>query len=158
GVVGALVAIAFTYFNILLRRGFHLMPAICRPVVGGLVLGTLGAFWSGYALTFGELQINDLIEEVHAHPSIALLVTAAAAKFIGTSATISSAWRRGFIIPLSFIGASLGQLWHMQTPGMTEEVVLTAALMVAVNTGVTKTPVGSMLVVTQMAGLQLLPT
>jgi H+/Cl- antiporter ClcA len=33
-----------------------------------------------------------------------------------------------------------------------------AALMVAINTGVTKTPLGSTLVVTKMAGLPLLPT
>jgi hypothetical protein len=33
-----------------------------------------------------------------------------------------------------------------------------AALMVACNVGVTKTPLGSVLVVTEMAGLQLLPT
>ena len=36
--------------------------------------------------------------------------------------------------------------------------MLIAAFMVALNTGVTKTPLGSTLVVTRMAGLQLLPT
>jgi H+/Cl- antiporter ClcA len=33
-----------------------------------------------------------------------------------------------------------------------------AAFMAAANTGVTKTPLGSTLVVTEMAGIQLLPT
>ena len=32
------------------------------------------------------------------------------------------------------------------------------ALMAALNTGVTKTPIGSTIVVTEMAGLSLLPT
>ena len=33
-----------------------------------------------------------------------------------------------------------------------------AAFMAAINVGVTKTPLGSTLVVTEMAGLQVLPT
>ena len=36
--------------------------------------------------------------------------------------------------------------------------MLMAACMVAANTGVTKTPLGSTLVVTEMAGIHLLPT
>ena len=66
-------------------------------------------------------------------------------------------WRGGFIIPLFFIGVAAGRLTHLAFPG-TNEVVLMAAFMAATNTGVTKTPLGSTLVVTQMAGLQLLPT
>ena len=38
------------------------------------------------------------------------------------------------------------------------QVVMMAAFMAAVNVGVTKTPLGSTLVVTEMAGLQVLPT
>jgi H+/Cl- antiporter ClcA len=58
---------------------------------------------------------------------------------------------------LFFIGAALGRLWHLALPS-TNEVMLMAGLMVAINTGVTKTPLGSTLVVTEMAGLPLLPT
>lgn len=158
GVVGAVVAIAFTYFNLGLQKCFQQLPSLARPILGGLVLGLLGAFWSGYALTFGEVQVNELIAEAGNHPTVVLFVTAALAKFVGSSVTISSGWRGGFIIPLFFIGASLGELWHHVIPGTTEPVVLMAALMVAINTGVTKTPIGSMLVVTEMAGIQLLPT
>ena len=39
----------------------------------------------------------------------------------------------------------------------TNQVLLIAALMAAVNCGVTKTPVGSALVVSEMAGLRLVP-
>lgn len=158
GMAGALVAVLFTYSNVILRRMFHMVPAIVRPILGGLVLGTLGAFWSGYVLTFGELQISELLVKAHQNHVAMFFVTAAVAKFIGTSVTISSGWRGGFIIPLFFIGAALGQLWHMEMPNLTEPVVLMAALMVAINTGVTKTPIGSVLVVTEMAGIQLLPT
>ena len=158
GAVGAVVAVAFTYFNLALRRLFHQLPMTARPVLGGVILGLLGAFWSGYALTFGELQINELLSKTGEHPMAAFFITAAVAKFLGTSITISSGWRGGFIIPLFFIGAAIGQLWHFLMPGQTNAVVLMAALMVAINTGVTKTPIGSMLVVTEMAGLELMPT
>ncbi len=66
-------------------------------------------------------------------------------------------WKGGFIIPLFFIGACLGRAGHVCFPH-TNEAVLIAALMVACNVGVTKTPLGSVLVVTEMAGVTLLPT
>ncbi len=60
GVAGAVVAIAFTYLTRVLQWGLrHLRPEV-RPLIGGLVLGGL-AFWSPYALTFGEAQINGLL-------------------------------------------------------------------------------------------------
>lgn len=153
GVAGAIVAGIFTYGNKVLGRFFAKMPAMSRPVIGGLILGLL-ALWSPYALTFGEAQVNVLIP---ANATVLLLITAAAAKLIGTSVTLSSGWKGGFIIPMFFIGVSLGRLWHLELP-YTNEVVMMAAMMAAINTGVTKTPIGSTLVVTAMAGLHLLPT
>ena len=70
--------------------------------------------------------------------------------------TLSSGWRGGFIIPLFFIGVALGRLGHTLLPG-SNEVVLMAAIMAAATCGVTKTPIGSALVVAEMSGLRLLP-
>ena len=56
-----------------------------------------------------------------------------------------------------FIGVAAGRLFHIVVPS-TNEVVMMAAFMAAINVGVTKTPIGSTLVVTEMAGLQILPT
>ena len=152
GVAGAMVAILFTYLTRGARAVFRWIPPSLRPVLGGAILGGL-AFWSPYALTFGEAQINGL-----AFRKAALLVfaIAAAAKIVGTTVTLSSGWRGGFIIPMFFIGVALGRLGHGLIPG-TNEVVLMSCLMVAINVGVTKTPLGSTLVVTEMAGLQLIP-
>jgi H+/Cl- antiporter ClcA len=153
GVAGAAVAVVFTYLSSALRAGLRRVPTGLRPVLGGLGLGLL-AFWSPYALTLGEAQIDPLI----ARRAVAgVLITAAMAKLLGTSLTLSSGWRGGFIIPLFFIGAALGRLLHLMAPG-TNEVVLMTAMMAAVNVGVTKTPLGSTLVVTEMAGLVLVPT
>ena len=153
GIVAALIATLFTYTNTFLRQAFRFLPSMTRPVVGGILLGVLG-LWSSYALTYGETQVNTVIASQF---SIGALAVIAFAKFLGTSVTISSGWRGGFIIPLFFIGMALGSLWHGLVPS-TNELVLVAALMAALNTGVTKTPIGSTIVVTEMAGLRMLPT
>jgi H+/Cl- antiporter ClcA len=154
GLGGALTAIVFTYLSTLLRTGARkLMPGL-RPVVGGLILAALGLA-SVYSLTYGESQINDIL--AHHGGTVAFFALAAFAKLLGTSVTLSSEWRGGFIIPMFFIGACLGRAMHVLAPG-TNEAVMVAALMAAGNAGVTKTPIGSTLVVSEMAGFRLLPT
>jgi H+/Cl- antiporter ClcA len=152
GIAGAAVSAIFTYLTIGARAIFRWLPPTFRPIVGGAILGGL-AFWSPYALTFGEAQINGL---AFRNAALIVFVVAAAAKLVGTTITLSSGWRGGFIIPMFFIGVALGRLGHGLLPG-TNEVVLMSCLMVAINVGVTKTPLGSTLVVTEMAGLQLIP-
>jgi H+/Cl- antiporter ClcA len=153
GVAGAAVAVAFTYLTINCRKVFEYMSPTMRSTVGGVVLGLL-AMLSPFALKFGEIQLDAVLNA----PAVAtFFIVVVLAKMIGTATTVSSGWRGGFIIPLFFIGAALGRLWHLAVPS-TNEVMLMAALMVAINTGVTKTPLGSTLVVTEMAGLPLLPT
>jgi H+/Cl- antiporter ClcA len=155
GIAGALVAVAFTYLNLWLRRGFRLLPAFVRPLAGGLALAGLG-LWSTYALTFGEVQTAHVLSTRNV--AVGVLGAAVVAKLLGTSVTISSGWRGGFIIPLFFIGATLGQLAHAELLPHVSAAVLCAALMASINVGVTKTPVGSTLVVAEMAGMRLLPT
>ncbi|HZQ57741.1 MAG TPA: chloride channel protein [Acidimicrobiales bacterium] len=152
GVAGAAVAVVFTYLARALQWAFRHGGPAARPVAGGLALGAL-AFWSPYALTFGEAQLNAIAAT---HAAASTFVTAAVAKLCGTTVTLSSGWRGGFIIPLFFMGAALGRAGHVLVPGA-NEVVLMAALMAAANCGVTKTPLGSTLVVSEMAGLRLLP-
>jgi len=153
GIGGALVAVLFTYLVVSLRRGFGLMPRVTRPVVGGLTLALL-ALWSPYALTFGEQQTGHVLQT---HLAVGVLVVAVVAKLVGTSTTVASGWPGGFIIPLFFMGATLGQLTHHAFGNVPTGIVV-AALMAAANVGVTKTLLGSTLVVTEMGGLRLLPT
>jgi len=153
GVGGAIVAIAFTYLVIGLRRLFKLGPGVVRPVVGGLALATL-ALWSPYALTFGEQQTQFVLQHKLA---VSALVVAFLAKLLGSSVIVASGWPGGFIIPLFFMGATLGELTHHGFLDARSGVVV-AAFMVAANVGVTKTLLGSTLVVTEMGGIRLLPT
>jgi H+/Cl- antiporter ClcA len=152
GIVGGAVAAIFTFLSQGMRWSFRKIPAPARPLLGGIALGLL-AFWSPYALTFGEFQIQPLLAR---NVTVGVFAVAAIAKLLGTSVTLSSGWRGGFIIPMFFIGVSLGRLGHHLFPA-SNEVVLMACLMAAINVGVTKTPLGSTLVVTEMAGLQLFP-
>jgi H+/Cl- antiporter ClcA len=152
GAAGAVVAVAFTYATRVLQWCFRRLGPGLRPVAGGLALGLL-AFWSPYALTFGEAQITGLLT---LKASATTLAVATAAKLAGTTVTLSSGWRGGFIIPLFFMGSALGRAGHALWPH-TNVVVLMACLMAACSCGVTKTPLGSTLVVAEMAGLGLLP-
>jgi H+/Cl- antiporter ClcA len=153
GVAGALIAVAFTYLTLGLRWLFRAIPVAARPVVGGLGLASL-AFCSPYALTFGEAQTGNVLAT---RIGVGVLALAVVAKLVGTSLTVSSGWPGGFIIPLFFIGATVGQLTHHAFASAPVGVIC-AALMVAANVGVTKTMLGSTLIVTEMGGLRLLPS
>jgi H+/Cl- antiporter ClcA len=153
GVIGAGAAILFTYAVRTARHLFLHVPELARPAIGGLALG-LVSLLSPFALTYGKHQI-DLLADLQG-PAL-MFALLAAAKLAGTTLTVASGWRGGFIIPLFFVGAALARALHAWLPE-SNELVLTAALMAAVNTGVTKTPIGSTLVVAQMAGLALVPT
>jgi len=152
-VVGAGLAVAFTWAVALARRLVAPVPDLARPAVGGLALGLLAA-WSAYALTFGEAQISDI---ALGGASTSVLAAALVAKLLASAACLATGWRGGFIIPLFFAGAAAGQLLHVAFPSA-DPTVLMAGCMVATNVGVTKTPLGSTLVVAKMAGLQLLPS
>lgn len=153
GVVGASVAAAFTFLVKGLRRLFGPLPIPVRPMIGGVVLGLLGLL-TPYALTFGEEQVNPLIAGAG---SAAVFALAAGGKLVASAVTVTSGWRGGFIIPLFFVGAALGQLGALELAGVSE-VMLMAALMASINAGVTKTPLGSTIVVSEMAGVLVLPT
>ena len=152
-VVGAGLALAFTVCVAVARRVVAPVPELARPAFGGLVLGLL-AMWSAYALTFGEVQISEIAGGGFATSA---LVAALVAKIVASAVCLATGWRGGFIIPLFFAGAAAGQLLHVACPSA-DPTVLMAGCMVATNVGVTKTPVGSTLVVAKMAGLQLLPS
>ncbi len=152
GLAGGLGALVFSGAAIAARRGFAWLPGWARPVLGGLGLGLL-ALWSPYALTFGEAQLGGLLVT---RLTVGALLVAVVAKLAGTVLTLASGWKGGFIIPLFFMGAALGQVAHHLDPGISQPILM-AATMAALCAGVTKTPLGSTLVVTEMAGMVLLP-
>ncbi len=153
GVLGALAAGAFTALTVAARALARRLPARSRPVAGALALAALAAA-SPYALTNGELQIDHLAT---VQVAVATLVVAAGAKLVAGAVAMATGWQGGFIIPLFFVGFCLGRVVGVHLPGA-DPWAFTAATMVAANVGVTKTPIGSTLVVTEMAGAPLLAT
>ena len=153
GVLGAAIGVLFTMFVSVLHRVADLVPALARPTVGGVTLGLL-AIATPYALTNGEFQIESLLESP---PAVRILVIAGIAKLLGAAVALVTGWRGGFIIPLFFAGFVLGWAVAGWLP-IENEWVFIAGTMVAANVAVTKTPFGSALVVTEMAGFTLLPT
>jgi H+/Cl- antiporter ClcA len=153
GVVAAALAHIFTWLTLGWSWCFKRIPTWVRPTVGGLILG-LAALVTPYALTNGELQI---VHMTGANIAVGTLLLAALAKFLMAAMIGPAGWRGGFIIPLFFVGFCLGELTHAWM-GSANEWVMVPAFMVALNVGVTKTPIGSTLVVTEMAGLAVLPT
>jgi H+/Cl- antiporter ClcA len=152
GVAGALLAAAFTYLAKLLRGLFRRLPPVARPVAGGLVLGAL-AFATRFALTFGEVQVDEVLAT---RLAIGTLVLAGLGKLVASAAIVSSGWRGGFIIPLFFVGVALGSA-ASQWLDIDRTIAMTA-LMAAINVGVTKTPIGTTIVVSEMAGLRIFPS
>ena len=152
GAVGAVIALAFTWTSRALSSLAVILPAVFRPALGGVALG-LVALYSPFVLTNGEFQIDQLLGSA---TTTALLV-AAAAKLIGASVCVATGWRGGFIIPLFFVGFCVGEALVPHLPGVTDWPFV-LGVMIAANVGVTKTPLGSTLVVTEMASSALLPS
>jgi H+/Cl- antiporter ClcA len=154
GIVGLLLGAIFVGAVRGLRVVLRPCPWPLRLSLGGLALALL-AMWSPFALTFGEIQTRQLLSV--ALPAGALL-TAAAAKLAGASITLASGWKGGFIIPLFFVGMAVGQAILVPMPGLGETAMVLTALMAATNASVTKTPIGSALVVCGMMASPTLPT
>lgn len=153
GVASAGVAYLFAIGVRVARAVTVRLPGTVRPAVGGLGLGVL-ALASPHALTNGEFAVAELTT---GDLTVLALIGAAAAKLGGSVIAVAGEWRGGFIIPLFFIGATLGTAIHEVFPS-TNQWVLVTAMMVGCNVGVTKTVLGSVLVVAEMSGTGLLPT
>jgi H+/Cl- antiporter ClcA len=151
GVVGATIAVVFTKLTRVLTFLVHYLGPAWRPATGGLLLGLL-AIVTPYALTNGEWQVASLTGAV----TVGALVIAAMGKLVGAAVAVACGWRGGFIIPLFFVGFCVGRAIADQLPGATEWAFV-LSVMAAANVGVTKTPLGSTLVVTEMSGMTVLP-
>ncbi len=152
GVLGAIVALAFTWGSRALSTTCSYVPPSLRPAIGGLALGVM-ALYSPFVLTNGEFQIDDLLDTT----ATTALIVAAGMKLAGAAVCVATGWRGGFIIPLFFVGFCIGEAVAPYLPGATEWPFV-LGVMIAANVGVTKTPLGSTVVVTEMAGAAILPS
>src|SRR5690606_5879612 len=88
------------------------IPIYIKTLIGGILLGVI-AFYFPLTRYFGHHETNELLI---GNFSLMLLLAILIFKIIAISITVTSGWRGGFIIPLFFVGATLGLIIHQIFP------------------------------------------
>ena len=115
--LGAFTGWCFIYctkfFKILFEK--RPIPIYLKTAIGGLLLGII-AYYFPLTRYFGHFEIGELLAgSFPIHLLFLLLIF----KLIAISITVTSGWRGGFIIPLFFVGATLGLIIQHIFPGIT---------------------------------------
>lgn len=156
GAIGAGVAVMFIYVFRLI--GHLLEPLeqnmIALATLGGLCIGLI-AFFFPQTLFFSEDQIHTVIE-TGSTLGVTMLLMIAVAKMFAISFTLHSGFLGGFIFPLFFIGSNVGLAIAVTVPQVHPTVGM-VCLMAAVNVAVTKTPVGTSIILSVLSGTAMLP-
>lgn len=148
GVAGALAGWLFIVSFRFSKRQFSRIKKIyIKTTIGGLIIGTIGCF---FPLTrfFGHYEITTLIEGNYALGFLCLIFIL---KIITICVSASSGWRGGFIIPLFFLGACLGQIIVYFFPELNDSLVMVGC-MAAINACVTRTPISTIILLSTMTG------
>src|SRR5690606_14304680 len=111
------------------------IPIFIKSLIGGILLGII-AFYLPITRYFGHHEINELLT---GNFSLTLLLAILVFKIIAISITVTSGWRGGFIIPLFFVGATLGLVLNQLFPSI-NLVLAMVSCMAAINACVTRTP------------------
>jgi H+/Cl- antiporter ClcA len=151
GVVGAAVGWLFIVVVRQLRRLFGRLsvPVYVKMGGGGLLLG-LVAYYVPLSRYFGHEQLADLLE---GHFTVAFLLGLLAAKIVAIALTVTSGWRGGFIIPLFFVGATVGLLIHTVFPSQSLPLAMISC-MAAINACATRTPISTAILLATLTGFQ----
>lgn len=123
------------------------MPIYVKTLIGGILLGVI-AYYFPLTRYFGHHQINALLAE---DLPIKLLLAILVFKILAIAITVTSGWRGGFIIPLFFVGATLGLIIHYYFP----ETPLTLTIiscMAGINACVTRTPMSTTILLATLTG------
>ncbi|UCS92487.1 chloride channel protein [Echinicola marina] len=127
---------------------FH-APIFVKTLIGGLLLGII-AFYFPLTRYFGHHELNELLSEERTMFFLCLLLLF---KILAVSITVTSGWRGGFIIPLFFIGGTLGLIVHQFLPGISLSLGMVSC-MAAINVCVTRTPMSTTILLTTLTGFQ----
>jgi len=123
------------------------IPIYIKTLIGGLLLGMI-AFYFPLTRYFGHHEINELLS---GNFSLKLLFAILIFKIIAISITVTSGWRGGFIIPLFFVGATLGLIIHQLFPTINPTLAMVSC-MAAINACVTRTPMSTTILLATLTG------
>ncbi|WP_029035662.1 chloride channel protein [Salinimicrobium terrae] len=152
-VVFAVAATAFGWIFIFCTKFLKGMfsklvsPIFIKTFLGGLALGLIAYF---FPLTryFGHHQINELLLT---ELSLEFLAAILAFKILAIAITVTSGWRGGFIIPLFFVGATLGLIIHKLFPSVDPALAIISC-MAGINACVTRTPMSTTILLATLTG------
>ncbi len=148
-IIGAAFGWAFIFCTKFFKSLFEFknIPIYLKTLIGGLILGVI-AYHLPLTRYFGHEQINTLmLGDISLQILLALLIF----KIIAIAVTVTSGWRGGFIIPLFFVGATLGLIIHQLFPS-TNLTLAIVSCMAAINACVTRTPMSTTILLATLTG------
>ena len=148
-IIGAALGWGFIFCTKIFKTIFEKrpIPIYVRTLIGGILLGII-AFYFPITRYFGHHEINELLSGDF---SLKLLFAILFFKIIAISITVTSGWRGGFIIPLFFVGATLGLIIHQLFPSVNLTLAIVSC-MAAINACVTRTPMSTTILLATLTG------
>ncbi|MFN6570795.1 chloride channel protein [Dendronalium sp. ChiSLP03b] len=147
GIVGAIAGWIFIGIFRGCDRFFTRIPGpiYVRTTIAGLGLGSLAAL---LPLTryFGHEELESVVTTSF---SAVFLLVLALGKMTAISITVTGGWRGGFIIPLFFTGACIGQAIAILIPGL-NPALAAICTMAAINAAVTRTPISTTILLSKL--------
>ncbi len=140
-IVGATFGWLFIFCIKFFKRIFEKkhIPIYIKTLIGGILLGVI-AFYLPITRYFGHHEINELLTK---NFSLTFL--------FAISITVTTGWRGGFIIPLFFVGATLGLIIHKLFPCINLSLAIVSC-MAAINACVTRTPMSTTILLGTLTG------
>lgn len=153
GLVGALGATAIVVAIHVSKKVFDGMtlPMFAKAALGGLILGILAWKMPGTRF-FGEDVVNEI---AGGSQSAGFLFALAGLKAVAIGVTLAAGWRGGIIIPCFLTGVCLGKGMSLLVPGLDPTLAMICGA-AAVNVAVMKVPVGTLIVLLTMTGIDAL--
>jgi H+/Cl- antiporter ClcA len=127
------------------------VPMVVKAALGGLALGLI-AYKMPDTRWFGETVVDKIANE---HQTLGYLISLAGLKMLAIAITLAAGWRGGIIIPCFLTGACLGKAASLVVPGLDPTLAMICG-MAAVNVAVMKVPLGTMIVLLTMTGVDAL--
>ncbi len=149
----AIVATATGWLFIFMTKSFKAIynvrpiPIYIKTLVGGILLGVI-AYFLPITRYFSHFQVNELLGSDY---TLQFLIIILVCKLLAIAITVTSGWRGGFIIPLFFVGATLGLIIHHIFP-QTSLTLAIISSMAAVNSCVTRTPMSTTIILATLTG------
>ncbi len=148
-ILAAIVGWVFIYCTKFFKSAFEKskLPIYFKTLIGGLILGII-SFYFPLTRYFGHRELNELLT---GNLSVKILLAILAFKIIAIAVTVTSGWRGGFIIPLFFVGTTLGLILHYIFPVISLSLTVISC-MAAVNACVTRTPMSTAILLSTLTG------